>query len=125
MVRSFLIVIIILSSFTKAQQNQLTGSIMGKVYDSKNKLGLPAVNVFLKDKNIGASTDIDGNFKIEKLPVGNYVIVFSYIGYSSATPVSYTHLPDHETVLDLVCRLLLEKKTKNTPVCVFIPTDRY
>ena len=25
--------------------------------------------------------------------------------------VSYTHLRAHETVLDLVCRLLLEKKT--------------
>ena len=30
------------------------------------------------------------------------------IGYRS--PVSYTHLRAHETVLDLVCRLLLEKK---------------
>ena len=32
------------------------------------------------------------------------------------TPVSYTHLRAHETVLDLVCRLLLEKKntTKKT-----------
>ena len=30
------------------------------------------------------------------------------------TPVSYTHLRAHETVLDLVCRLLLEKKQKNT-----------
>ena len=31
-------------------------------------------------------------------------------------PVSYTHLRAHETVLDLVCRLLLEKKkyTNNT-----------
>ena len=29
-------------------------------------------------------------------------------------PVSYTHLRAHETVLDLVCRLLLEKKKKNT-----------
>eukprot|EP00656_Telonema_subtile_P030574 TRINITY_DN33553_c0_g1_i1.p1 TRINITY_DN33553_c0_g1~~TRINITY_DN33553_c0_g1_i1.p1 ORF type:complete len:113 (+),score=7.65 TRINITY_DN33553_c0_g1_i1:187-525(+) len=28
----------------------------------------------------------------------------------SCTPVSYTHLRAHETVLDLVCRLLLEKK---------------
>ena len=28
-------------------------------------------------------------------------------------PVSYTHLRAHETVLDIVCRLLLEKK-KNT-----------
>src|SRR5665811_2206728 len=29
-----------------------------------------------------------------------------------ATAVSYTHLRAHETVLDLVCRLLLEKKKK-------------
>ena len=28
----------------------------------------------------------------------------------SLNPVSYTHLRAHETVLDLVCRLLLEKK---------------
>ena len=28
--------------------------------------------------------------------------------------VSYTHLRAHETVLDLVCRLLLEKKKRKT-----------
>eukprot|EP00657_Telonema_sp_P-1_P007951 TRINITY_DN28379_c0_g1_i1.p1 TRINITY_DN28379_c0_g1~~TRINITY_DN28379_c0_g1_i1.p1 ORF type:complete len:101 (-),score=41.05 TRINITY_DN28379_c0_g1_i1:33-335(-) len=33
--------------------------------------------------------------------------------YSALIPVSYTHLRAHETVLDLVCRLLLEKKKKN------------
>eukprot|EP00657_Telonema_sp_P-1_P004805 TRINITY_DN213_c0_g1_i1.p1 TRINITY_DN213_c0_g1~~TRINITY_DN213_c0_g1_i1.p1 ORF type:complete len:290 (-),score=56.87 TRINITY_DN213_c0_g1_i1:45-914(-) len=31
----------------------------------------------------------------------------------TSLPVSYTHLRAHETVLDLVCRLLLEKKKKN------------
>ena len=31
---------------------------------------------------------------------------------SGSGAVSYTHLRAHETVLDLVCRLLLEKKTK-------------
>ena len=31
---------------------------------------------------------------------------------ASYPPVSYTHLRAHETVLDLVCRLLLEKKKK-------------
>ena len=30
--------------------------------------------------------------------------------------VSYTHLRAHETVLDLVCRLLLEKKKENMSV---------
>ena len=31
-------------------------------------------------------------------------------------PVSYTHLRAHETVLDLVCRLLLEKKNYTSPI---------
>ena len=31
-------------------------------------------------------------------------------GAGRRVPVSYTHLRAHETVLDLVCRLLLEKK---------------
>ena len=31
-------------------------------------------------------------------------------------PVSYTHLRAHETVLDLVCRLLLEKKKTNKQI---------
>ena len=31
-------------------------------------------------------------------------------GVQRPAPVSYTHLRAHETVLDLVCRLLLEKK---------------
>ena len=35
--------------------------------------------------------------------------------YSPGTPVSYTHLRAHETVLDLVCRLLLEKKKHYIP----------
>ena len=32
--------------------------------------------------------------------------------------VSYTHLRAHETVLDLACRLLLEKKKDHIPLCV-------
>ena len=43
------------------------------------------------------------------------VVTLSSQVFPVATPmtVSYTHLRAHETVLDLVCRLLLEKK-KNT-----------
>ena len=34
-------------------------------------------------------------------------------GFAGKVAVSYTHLRAHETVLDLVCRLLLEKKKKD------------
>ena len=39
-------------------------------------------------------------------------------GLSVGEPVSYTHLRAHETVLDLVCRLLLEKKKKNKHITI-------
>ena len=32
------------------------------------------------------------------------------LNHASRTPVSYTHLRAHETLMNLVCRLLLEKK---------------
>ena len=49
---------------------------------------------------------------------GEYLSVMGPSGSGKSTllnmlgPVSYTHLRAHETVLDLVCRLLLEKKNK-------------
>eukprot|EP00657_Telonema_sp_P-1_P007638 TRINITY_DN276_c0_g1_i4.p1 TRINITY_DN276_c0_g1~~TRINITY_DN276_c0_g1_i4.p1 ORF type:complete len:158 (-),score=77.78 TRINITY_DN276_c0_g1_i4:2-475(-) len=48
---------------------------------------------------------------------GDIDTLFYFIDYQGNKcgkngPVSYTHLRAHETVLDLVCRLLLEKKKK-------------
>ena len=43
------------------------------------------------------------------LEFGRLEPVTPWMGADTAT-VSYTHLRAHETVLDLVCRLLLEKK---------------
>ena len=47
---------------------------------------------------------------------GNYVTpkVLAAQAQALTQAVSYTHLRAHETVLDLVCRLLLEKKTTST-----------
>ena len=41
--------------------------------------------------------------------------IFNLFNGWSQSPVSYTHLRAHETVLDLVCRLLLEKKKHPHP----------
>ena len=48
---------------------------------------------------------------------GGRVSATAALAEDSRIPVSYTHLRAHETVLDLVCRLLLEKK-KNSQHCV-------
>ena len=44
------------------------------------------------------------------LGVATLIIVLAVM--NGFEPVSYTHLRAHETVIDLVCRLLLEKKKK-------------
>src|SRR5665811_2380529 len=49
-------------------------------------------------------------FGIMNLPTGFLLPVVAILLVTSEwSPVSYTHLRAHETVLDLVCRLLLEK----------------
>ena len=51
-------------------------------------------------------------FWIVYAPLATYLgQAFHLLGFGS---VSYTHLRAHETVLDLVCRLLLEKKNTLT-----------
>ncbi len=55
--------------------------------------------------------------------------IVSDVPPGTARPVSYIHLRAHETVLDLVCRLLLEKKNKNknsdTLIVININTRKY
>ena len=51
---------------------------------------------------------------------GKYLLIALGIGtLISLGTVSYTHLRAHETVLDLVCRFLLEKK--NAPLTYPLP----
>ena len=69
-----------------------------------------------------------GDMPISKIFISVFLpmIVFGIIGWfipgnimnsdsNDAFTVSYTHLRAHETVLDLVCRLLLEKKNQKIP----------
>ncbi|MEN8250038.1 MAG: SusC/RagA family TonB-linked outer membrane protein, partial [Bacteroidota bacterium] len=56
--------------------------IKGKVTDVESGLGLPGVNVVVKDAegNIGTVTDIDGAYSLS-VPSGADVLIFSYVGF--------------------------------------------
>ena len=67
-----------------------------------------------KETSIKVSLDVDGSGKSKiSTGVGFFDHMLESFAKHSAmdiNAVSYTHLRAHETVLDLVCRLLLEKK---------------
>ena len=59
------------------------GSLSGSVTDSLTHETLIGANVYLKGTALGSATDIEGEYKINRVPAGNYTVVFSYIGYKS------------------------------------------
>lgn len=79
---SVIVTCLLLSAVTPlAAQN---GIIKGKVVDSNDKLPLPGANVYLKDNiSIGTVTDIDGNFLLSGVPVGNQLLEVSFISYAT------------------------------------------
>lgn len=60
-----------------------TGVIQGRISDAKNNEPIPFANVVIVGTTTGASSDLDGNFKIESLTPGLYNVEVSYLGYKS------------------------------------------
>ena len=64
---------------------QGTGTLSGRVLDGSSQEGLPGANVIVEGTQLGAATDIDGNYRIIGVPVGSYTVTASYAGYTPET----------------------------------------
>jgi hypothetical protein len=58
-----------------------TGIVEGKILDAKTNESIPFANVVLQGTTTGATSDIDGNYKITGIKPGLYNVEVSYIGY--------------------------------------------
>ena len=83
----FILLLIAFSSISIAVAQ--TGSVRGIVYDKNNGEPVGFASVFIKGLNRGVVADINGIFSMNKVPVGDYEIKISFLGYDSlVTPVS-------------------------------------
>lgn len=62
-----------------------TQNLRGKVLDKETQQPLPGVSILISPSNKGTTTDNEGNFRFEKLPIGRYSLIFSMIGYDKRT----------------------------------------
>lgn len=78
-----ILLILLLVLFSNQMNAQNKGRIEGSIIDKTTKQPLPGVNILLKGTYYGAAADIDGNFKIEGISPGVYLVEISFIGYKT------------------------------------------
>lgn len=74
--------ILLMSLFVPFAFGQSTGSIQGRVTDSKTGEGLPGVNIHIQGSSYGTSSDVDGYYQLDRLIPGKYTLSFSMMGYA-------------------------------------------
>ncbi|MGK9477796.1 TonB-dependent receptor [Melioribacter sp. OK-6-Me] len=73
-----------------------SSKIRGKVTDKGTGEPIPGANVILKNTNLGAATDIEGEYMIIAVPSGKYTLQISYLGYKSQQ--YEIEVPDNRTL---------------------------
>ncbi len=85
--KMYLSIIVILFfgiSFLSAQDDppaQRFGQVEGRITDRSTGENLVGANVMIEGTNLGAATDMQGRYRIPRVPAGTHTLVISYLGY--------------------------------------------
>jgi len=91
----------ILFNFSLAYAQNPQQTLRGQVFDAVAQKALSGANVLLEGSSIGTSTDEQGKFRFENLPVGRYRLRVSYVGYDTLVVPEVLLEAGRETVLQL------------------------
>ncbi len=80
-----------------------TGTVTGTVTDADTGESLPGANVLVEGTAVGDAADADGRYAITRLPVGTYVLIFTFTGYQN-TELSVTVSLVDPVVLDVALK---------------------
>jgi len=76
-------------------------TISGIVKDGNNQ-AIPGVNIILKGTTLGTTSDFDGNYVIQNVPNGEYILIASYIGYDNFK--KQININSKNTIVDIVIK---------------------
>jgi outer membrane receptor for ferrienterochelin and colicins len=100
--RRFLkIYLMFISLSTNLLLTQQYGSLKGKVFNKENNAPLPSVNIMIDGSLIGTTTDLTGNFIIQKIREGNFKLVVSLVGYRQKVLSDVVIVVNKETQLEI------------------------
>ncbi|HMQ49596.1 MAG TPA: TonB-dependent receptor [Saprospiraceae bacterium] len=111
--QKYYLLALLLCASASVQAQDLTQVVRGTVVDAESQFPLIGVNVAIPSENgsfVGGSTDVDGRFRIEGVPLGRCQIELSYLGYETVllSDIQITsakevilHIPMSETATQL------------------------
>jgi len=85
--RIFILIICFTFNISSSLYSQIKSKsvISGRIIDAETGKPIPNVNLFLAYTTIGSITGKDGKFIIENIPIGQYDLIVSHIGYELTT----------------------------------------
>ena len=83
---------------------QSVGKVIGYVKDNITQEPLIGVNLILEGTSIGAATNIDGYYEISNVPLGDYSLKASYIGYEEIKKSDVLVLASKPTQIDFMMK---------------------
>jgi outer membrane receptor for ferrienterochelin and colicin len=90
--------ILVITSITQAQ----SGVIKGRVFNHKNNEPIPFANIVIDGKPTqGATSDVDGNFIINKAEPGYTRLVASSVGYKKYISEDFLVTNSHPVIIDI------------------------
>lgn len=75
--------VLVADSTDANSQKRPRGALKGYVVDAQTGERLPGAHVYLRDLEVGATTNRDGYFVVSNLPPETYAVRISYLGYRS------------------------------------------
>ena len=79
----FVLIAVVLAKPEAAFAEEQRASIYGIVTDAETGDPLPGATVIIRGTNIGTSTDIEGRFRMRRVPTGTQILAFNYVGYEA------------------------------------------
>jgi hypothetical protein len=78
-------------------------TVRGKITDKDSKQAIPFANILLKDSNppIGTTSDENGKFTLNDVPIGKQTLVLSCLGYETFTLPNINVTAGKEVVLEI------------------------
>ncbi|MEP1097640.1 MAG: TonB-dependent receptor [Cyclobacteriaceae bacterium] len=123
-ITKILFVFVCIINFAEASFSQtVTQTVKGKVIDQSTYEGLIGAHVILQDSDpiVGTSTDIDGSFTLQNIPVGRQSFEIRMVGYESSFVKEILIGSGKEVVLDIA---LKEVATSLTEVVFVYKRER-